>query len=153
MQSSQAKTTWVSKLISIYPYLELWNLLDPLLGTLTWNLGTSQDDCPKVPQCPIGWDPKAFSCWVGVKKSNMNLIWKHKVYLDIQQQLVLMFSHDFHSGNKPTDCAVLVCITSDNLGNLFKAEVYLSPLLHAKLSHWTWVNWGPCKKWVQQINH
>ena len=35
-------------------YLELWNLLDPLLGTLTWNLGTSRNLVGWLPQSAPG---------------------------------------------------------------------------------------------------
>ena len=60
------------------PYLEPWNLPEPLLGTLTWNLGTCRnlylepllgtsepartwrDDCPRVPQGLVWLGPQSF---------------------------------------------------------------------------------------------
>ena len=68
-------------------YLEPWNLLDPWLGTLTWNLGTFRnlylepslgtseprgtlrDDCPRVPQGLVWLRPQSFLSLLGKKSS------------------------------------------------------------------------------------
>ena len=67
-EAQVGKTTGLSKLISIYPYLELWNLLDP------WNLYLEPrnlaEPCgmtaPKCPSAQLAETPKLLA--VGERK-------------------------------------------------------------------------------------